>query len=84
MGLFVFVSENGKPKKLKMNELKTQRLNPEVSVSDGGSGLLNGIHDAFETCFIQKDLFHNLKELGGPLYMLDRKALSFLKELYEP
>lgn len=65
-----------------MENLKSQGLNLVLSISDAGSGLRKGISDAFLDCFIQSDLFHNLKELSTPLYMLERTTYAYIGEYY--
>lgn len=60
-----------------------QGFQPEVNVSDGGSGLIKGIPDAFPNIEMQLDVFHTLRDLGIEVNKRDRAALAKLKQLYD-
>ena len=53
---------------------KEQGLALEVSINDGGSGLMSGIPQAFPNIEIQSDTFHTLYTMGKEVSKLERKA----------
>ena len=58
---------------------KGQGLNLEVSINDGGTGLMAGIPQAFPDVEIQADTFHTIYEMGKEVSKLERKALRLIK-----
>jgi hypothetical protein len=58
---------------------KEQGLNLEVSINDGGTGLMSGIPQAFPDIEIQADTFHTLYTLGKEVSKLERKANKLIK-----
>jgi len=66
-----------------MEALKEYGLNLKVAISDAGSGLLNGIRNAFPDADIQIDVFHVLKDLGGEVCRFKRNILKALREYYD-
>ena len=63
-----------------MNDRKKQGLNPEISISDGGSGLLSGIPKAFPDIEQRKDIFHAEKDLGIEVTKFERAAYAMIEE----
>lgn len=64
-----------------MAERKQQQgLNPKVSISDAGPGLLCGIPKAFPEIEQRLDIFHMEKDLGGEISKLERKAEAMIRD----
>lgn len=57
-----------------------QGLNPKVSISDAGPGLLCGIPKALPDIEQRFDLFHLEKDLGGEISKLVRKAEAMIRD----
>lgn len=71
----------GETWQLQMEYCKDQGLDLAVSISDAGSGLLEGIADAFPKASIQIDLFHVLRDLGREVSKLENSACRELERL---
>lgn len=71
----------GETWQIQMEYCKDQGLDLAVSVSDAGSGLLEGIADAFPNASIQIDLFHVLRDLGREVTQLDNSACRNLEKI---
>ena len=56
--------------------LMDQGLDPDVSISDAGTGLMKGIPAAFPKANIQLDVFHALRSVGKEVSKLERSAFS--------
>ena len=69
-----FSDRSGESWQLSMESCKDQGLNLAVSVSDAGSGLLNGISAAFPQADLQSDVFHVLRDLAKEVEKLERSA----------
>ena len=63
-----------------MEERKLQGLDIEVSVSDGGSGLLCGIPKAFPKSELRMDVFHAERALGIEVSKLERAAYAEIED----
>ena len=73
----------GETWQIQMEYCKDRGLDLAVSVSDAGSGLLEGIADAFPNASIQIDLFHVLRDLGREVNKLDNSACRELERIEE-
>ena len=62
---------------------KERGLNPELVVSDGGSGLLKGVEQTFPGIEKQPDVFHMLRGLGNEVHAIEKRGLAYLKEYYD-
>ena len=71
----------GETWKKTLDKEKAKGLNPRLCVSDGGSGLLNGIPKTFPGIEMQLDVFHSLRDLGIEVSKKERSAISALTEL---
>ena len=76
-----FSDRSGESWQLSMESCKDQGLDLEVSVSDAGSGLLNGISAAFPQTALQSDHFHDFYGLGGEVERFDRCANKEMEKL---
>ena len=65
-----------------LEQYRDRGLNPELSVSDGGSGLLRGLKMTYPEIVMQPDVFHMLRELGREVQKVDKMAVSELSEYY--
>jgi len=58
-------------------------LNPDVSINDGGTGLMSAIPQVFPKAEIQADTFHALYALGKEISKIERKANKLINNEYE-
>ena len=65
-----------------LEQYRERGLKPEVSVSDGGSGLLRGLKMTYREIAMQPDVFHMLRELGREVQKVDKMSISELSEYY--
>lgn len=65
---------------LYMEDRKDHGLNLEVTIQDGGNGLMSGIPKAFPEADIQLDVFHALRYIGVEFSKLERKAYSLIEK----
>ena len=82
---YVFMLEKaddrtGETWKNSLNQLKPQGFNPKISVNDAGSGMKNGLGQAFPECTPHGDVFHNLWDLGRAVFSYEQKAMSLLED----
>lgn len=68
---------------LHLSDKQDKGLNPEVSINDGGAGLMSAIPQVFPDAEIQADTFHALHGLGKELTKLERKANKLIAAEYE-
>jgi len=59
---------------LYLSDKQDKGLNPEVSINDGGLGLMSAIPQVFPKAEIQADTFHALYTLGKEVSKMERKA----------
>ena len=59
---------------------KERGLNPELVVSDGGSGLLKGVEQTFPGIEKQPDVFHMLRGLGNEVHAIEKHGQAYLNE----
>ena len=64
-------------------EKKTRGLKPELNVSDGGSGLVKGVREAFPEIETQLDIFHALRDLGREVRSVEEAEIRRLSKLFE-
>ena len=76
-------NRTGETWSLALSNKTDQGFRPEVNVSDGGSGLMKGIPDAFPEIEMQLDVFHTLRDLGIEINKRERFALAKLTTLYD-
>ena len=69
--------------KAALEEKKTRGLNPELNVSDGGSGLVKGVREAFPEIEMQSDIFHALRDLGREVRSVEQAEIRRLSKLFE-
>ena len=69
--------------KAALEEKKTQGLNPALNVSDGGSGLVKGVREAFPEIETQLDIFHALRDLGREVRSVEQAEIRRLSKLFE-
>ena len=69
--------------KAALEEKKTQGLNPGLNVSDGGSGLVKGVREAFPEIETQADIFHALRDLGREVRSVEQAEIRRLSKLFE-
>ena len=62
-----------------LNDSKDRGLNLEVSINDGGTGLMAGIPRVFPNAEIQADTFHAAYDMGKEISRLERKAYKLIK-----
>ena len=62
-----------------MDDRKDHGLNLEVSINDGGTGMMAGIPRVFPDAQIQADTFHAAYNMGKEISRLERKAHKFIK-----
>jgi hypothetical protein len=62
-----------------LEDRKDRGLALEVSINDGGTGLMAGIPKAFPNAEIQTDTFHTLYTMGKEISKIERKAYSLIK-----
>ena len=82
---YVFLAESapdrsGETWKAALEDKKTRGLNPELNVSDGGSGLVKGVREAFPEIETQLDIFHALRDLGNQVRSVEQAAWKSLSE----
>lgn len=75
-------NRTGETWKATLDKEKEKGLQPRLCVSDGGSGLLKGIPEAFPEIEMQLDVFHSLRDLGVEVSKKERQAISILTEYY--
>jgi len=68
---------------LYMDDRKDHGLKLDVSVNDGGTGLIAGIKQAFPEADINFDVFHAMKSVGEEVMKIERKTYALIKEEYE-
>ena len=61
-----------------LKQYEERGLSPELSINDGGSGLLCGLKKTYPEVVIQPDIFHLLQELGKEVRKADKMAVSKL------
>jgi hypothetical protein len=66
-----------------LDDRKDKGLNPEVSINDGGMGIMAGVPQVFPEVEIQADTFHALYDMGKEVSKLERKALKLINSEYE-
>jgi hypothetical protein len=66
-----------------LEEKKTRGLNPELNVSDGGSGLTKGVREAFPEIETQLDIFHALRDLGNGVRSVEQAEIRRLSKLFD-
>ncbi|MEG0502720.1 MAG: hypothetical protein RR525_10905 [Cellulosilyticaceae bacterium] len=59
-----------------------QGLNIELSVNDGGTGLIKGIQEVYPDAKIQSDIFHAEKKLSDYMYRAERVAYKAIAVEY--
>ena len=69
--------------KAALEEKKTRGLKPALNVSDGGSGLLKGVREAFPKIETQLDIFHALRDLGKEVRSVEQAEIRRLSKLFE-
>ncbi|MBP5717559.1 MAG: transposase [Abditibacteriota bacterium] len=69
--------------KAALEEKKTRGLNPELNVSDGGSGLVKGVREAFPEVETQLDIFHALRDLGNGVRSVEEAEIRRLSKLFD-
>ena len=69
--------------KAALEEKKSQGLNPALNVSDGGSGLVKGVREAFPEIETQLDIFHALRDLGREIRSVEEAEIRRLSKLFE-
>jgi len=68
---------------LYLSDRQDKGLCPEVSINDGGLGLMSAIPQVFPDAEIQADTFHALYDMGKEVSKLERKALKLISGKYE-
>jgi hypothetical protein len=63
-----------------ISDCQDRGLQLEVSINDGGAGLISGISKACPGLEIQRDTFHASYEMGKEVSRIERKAYSAIKE----
>ena len=71
----------GETWQLQMEYCRDQGLELAVSVSDAGSGLLDGIADAFPGASIQLDIFHVLRDLRKEVTKFENYVYKTLEQI---
>ena len=66
-----------------LDDKKEKGLQPEVSINDGGMGLMSGIPQVFPEIEIQADTFHALYDMGKEVSKLERKAHRLINTEHE-
>lgn len=66
-----------------LDDRKDKGLNPEVSINDGGLGIMAGVPQVFPEAEIQADTFHALHDMGKEISKLERKALKLINAEHE-
>ena len=66
-----------------LDDRKDKGLNPEVSINDGGMGIMAGVPQIFPETEIQADTFHALHDMGKEVSKLERKALKLINAEHE-
>ena len=69
--------------KAALEEKKTRGLNPQLNVSDGGSGLVKGVREAFPEIETQLDIFHALRDLGKEIGSVEQMEIRRLSKLFD-
>ena len=85
---YVFLTEaapdrSGETWKAALEEKKTRGLKPELNVSDGGSGLVKGVREAFPEIETQLDIFHALRDLGNAVRSVEQAEIRRLSKLFD-
>jgi len=85
---YVYLLEEASDRKAETWELyledrKEHGLELEVSINDGGVGLLAGIPKAYPEVEIQRDVFHAAYEIGKEISKVERRVYAFIKEEYD-
>jgi hypothetical protein len=62
-----------------LDDRKDHGLNLDVSINDGGTGLMAGIPRVFPDVEIQADTFHAAYDMGKEISRLERKAYKLIK-----
>ena len=66
-----------------LKEKEAQGLKPELNVSDGGSGLVKGVREAFPEIETQLDIFHSLRDLGNAVRSVEETEIRRLSKLFD-
>ena len=69
--------------KAALKEKEGQRLKPDLNVSDGGSGLVKGVREAFPEIETQLDIFHALRDLGREVRSVEQAEIRRLSKLFD-
>lgn len=69
--------------KAALKEKEGQGLKPELNVSDGGSGLVKGVREAFPEIETQLDIFHALRDLGNGVRSVEEAEIRRLSKLFD-
>ena len=69
--------------KAALKEKEGQGLKPELNVSDGGSGLVKGVREAFPEIETQLDIFHALRDLGNGVRSVEQAEIRRLSKLFD-
>lgn len=82
---YTYLLEEAKDRKadtwaLYLDDRKDHGLNLEISINDGGSGLMAGIPQVFPEVEIQADTFHATYSMGKEVSKLERKAQKLIKK----
>ena len=64
---------------LYLDDRKDHGLNLEISINDGGTGLMSGIPQVFPDVEIQADTFHAVYDMGKEVSKLERNANKLIK-----
>ncbi|MBP5718321.1 MAG: transposase [Abditibacteriota bacterium] len=83
---YVFLAESapdrsGETWKAALEDKKARGLNPALNVSDGGSGLVKGVREAFPAIETRLDIFHALRDLGNQVRRAEEAAWKSLSQL---
>ena len=69
--------------KAALKEKEERGLKPELNVSDGGSGLVKGVREAFPEIETQLDIFHALRDLGNGVRSVEQAEIRRLSKLFD-
>jgi len=69
--------------KAALQEKEGQGLKPELNVSDGGSGLVKGVREAFPEIETQLDIFHALRDLGREVRSVEQAEIKRLSKFFD-
>ena len=85
---YVFLAQSASDRsagtwKAALKEKEGQGLKPELNVSDGGSGLVKGVREAFPEIETQLDIFHALRDLGNGVRSVEQAEIRRLSKLFD-